>query len=160
MTLRSAPIGFFSFAKRGERLKDHAGEKMHAAQKPEVLLTRVLFAASNSGDLVLDPFFGSGTTGAVARKLRRSFIGIERDPAYAAAALKRIAEVEPLDDETVSIAPTKKGEPRVPFNVLIEAGLVVPGERVFDLSRSQSALVRADGTLTAGLFGMLSVRDG
>jgi modification methylase len=133
-----------------ERLKDDRGRKIHSTQKPEALLTRVLLAASNSGDLVLDPFFGSGTTGAVARRLRRFFIGIERDPASAAAALKRIEGIEPLNDEVVSIAPTRRGEPRVPFTNLIEAGLIEPGERVVDISRRHSALVRADGTLAAG----------
>jgi len=141
---------FLPICRGTERLKDDRGRKLHATQKPEALLTRVILAASNSGDLILDPFFGTGTTGVVARRLRRSFIGIERDPVYAAAAQKRIEKIEPLTDETVSIAPTKRKEPRVAFTSLIEAGLIEPGEQVIDISHSQSALVRADGTLAAG----------
>src|SRR5271167_1986919 len=133
-----------------ERLKDGSGRKTHPTQKPEALLARVLVAASNAGDLVLDPFFGSGTTGAVARRLRRSYIGIERDPAYAEAARKRIAAVEPLAEETVAAAPTRRSEPRIAFASLIEAGLVRPGERLTDARRRHSALVRADGALAAG----------
>jgi len=134
----------------GERLKDKAGRKTHPTQKPEALLARVLIAASNAGDLVLDPFFGSGTTGAVARRLRRSYIGIERDPSYAAAARARIAAVEPLDDEAVAIAPTRRNEQRIAFASLVETGVVAAGERVFDARRRHCALVRADGTLAAG----------
>ncbi len=133
-----------------ERLKDGAGRKTHPTQKPEALLARVLMAASNAGDLVLDPFFGSGTTGAVARKLRRSFIGVERDPAYAAAARKRIEAVEPYADETVATAPTRRSEPRVAFASLIEAGLVAPGEKLVDIRRRHAAMVRADGALATG----------
>jgi modification methylase len=133
-----------------ERLKDGAGRKTHPTQKPEALLARVLMAASNAGDLVLDPFFGSGTTGAVARRLRRSFIGIECDSAYAEAARKRIEAVEPLAEEAVATAPTRRSEPRVAFASLIEAGLVKPGEKLVDGRRRHSALVRADGALTAG----------
>src|SRR5208282_3020307 len=124
---------FLPICTGAERLKDAVGRKTHPTQKPEALLARVLVAASNAGDLVLDPFLGSGTTGAVARKLRRSFIGIERDPAYAAAARKRIEAVEPLAHEAVATAPTKRSEPRVAFASLVEAGLVKPGERVVDI---------------------------
>ena len=133
-----------------ERLKDGQGRKIHPTQKPEALLSRILLAASNAGDLVLDPFFGSGTTGAAARRLRRSFIGIERDPGYAAEARARIDAVEPLAEETVATAPTRRSEPRVAFASVIEAGLVEPGERLVDLRRRHAALVRADGTLAAG----------
>ena len=141
---------FLPLCTGAERLKDAAGRKTHPTQKPEALLARVLLAASNAGDLVLDPFFGSGTTGAVARRLRRSYIGIERDPAYAEAAGKRIAAVAPLAEEAVAPAPTRRSEPRVAFASLIEAGLVLPGERLFDALRGRSALVRADGTVAAG----------
>ncbi len=133
-----------------ERLKDAAGRKVHPTQKPEALLARVLLAASNAGDLVLDPFFGSGTTGAVARRLHRAFIGVERDPTYAAAARARIAAVEPLPAEAVAAAPTRRGEPRVAFASVVEAGLVRPGERLHDARRRHAALVRADGALTLG----------
>ncbi len=141
---------FLPICTGAERLKDDMGRKTHPTQKPEALLARVLVAASNAGDLVLDPFLGSGTTGAVARKLRRSFIGIERDRAYAAAARRRIEAVEPLANEAVATAPTRRGEPRVAFASLVEAGLVKPGERVVDVRRRHSALVRADGALAAG----------
>ena len=141
---------FLPICTGAERLKDRGGHKTHPTQKPEALLARVLLAASNAGDLVLDPFFGSGTTGAVARKLRRCFIGIERDPAYAAAARKRIEAVESLAEEAVATAPTRRSEPRVAFASVIEAGLVAPGEQVVDVRRRHSALVRADGALSAG----------
>jgi len=141
---------FLPICTGAERLKDVQGRKTHPTQKPEALLARVLVAASNAGDLVLDPFFGSGTTGAVARRLRRSYIGVERDPAYAAAARKRIAAVEPLPEGAVAVAPTRRSEPRVAFASLIEAGLVQPGERLTDARRRHSALVRADGSIAAG----------
>ncbi|MBV9289434.1 MAG: modification methylase, partial [Hyphomicrobiales bacterium] len=133
-----------------ERLRDASGRKVHPTQKPEALLSRVLLAASNASDLVLDPFFGSGTTGAVARRLRRSFIGIERDPLYAAAARRRIEAVEPLAAEAVAPAPTRRSAPRVAFASVVEAGLVEPGERVVDLKHRHAAFVRADGTLAVG----------
>jgi modification methylase len=134
----------------GERLKDSAGRKTHPTQKPEALLARVLLAASHAGDLVLDPFFGSGTTGAVAKKLRRSYLGVERDATYARAAEARIAAVEPLAHAAVAPAPTRRSEPRVAFASVVEAGLVRAGERLVDAGRRHSALVRADGALNLG----------
>src|SRR5271156_561736 len=98
-----------------DRLKDETGRKAHPTQKPEPLLMRVLLAASNAGDLVLDPFFGSGTTGVAARRLSRSFIGIARGPAYAEAARRRIDAVEPLPDAALATAPTRRSAPRVAF---------------------------------------------
>jgi modification methylase len=133
-----------------ERLKDDSGRKVHPTQKPEALLMRLLLAASNAGDLVLDPFFGSGTTGVAARRLSRSFIGIERDPAYAEAARRRIDAVEPLAEEAVATAPTRRSEPRVAFSSVVEAGLARPGERLTDAGRRWSAVVRADGALALG----------
>jgi modification methylase len=133
-----------------ERLKDAAGRKTHPTQKPEALLARVLLAASNAGDLVLDPFFGSGTTGAVARRLHRAFIGLERDAAYAEAARVRIASVEPLPVDAIALTPTRRSEPRVAFASVVEAGLIRPGERLIDSRRRHAALVRADGALTLG----------
>ncbi len=141
---------FLPICTGAERLKDAAGRKTHPTQKPEALLARVLLAASNAGDLVLDPFFGSGTTGAVARRLHRSFIGIERDPVYAAAARKRIDAVEPLPIDAIALAPTKRSEPRVAFSSVIEAGLIRGGEMLFDSRRRHSALVRADGSVMLG----------
>jgi modification methylase len=141
---------FLPICAGAERLKDDDGHKTHPTQKPEALLSRVMVAASNVGDLVLDPFFGSGTTGAVARRLRRAFVGIERDPTYAAAARKRINAVEPLAEAAVETAPTRRSEPRVAFASVIEAGLVQPGERLVDIRRRHIALARVDGALAAG----------
>ncbi|WP_442896242.1 site-specific DNA-methyltransferase [Bosea sp. MMO-172] len=133
-----------------ERLKDESGAKVHPTQKPEALLARVLLSASNPGDIILDPFFGTGTTGAVAKALGRRFIGLERDPVYAKAARERIAAVTPLAPEAFSTAPSKRSEPRVPFLSLVEAGLVKAGETVHDEKRRYKATVRADGTLLLG----------
>jgi len=133
-----------------ERLK-RDGVKLHPTQKPEALLHRVLVAASKPGQVVLDPFFGTGTTGAVARRLRRRFIGLERDPDYAAAARARIAEVQPASDESVIVTASKRDEARVPFGNLIESGLIEPGELLFDESRRYAARVRADGSLISDL---------
>jgi len=141
---------FFPLCTGEERLKDAAGRKVHPTQKPEALLARVLLAASRPGDVVLDPFFGSGTTGAVAKRLGRSFIGVERDRTYAAAALRRIAAVEPLAAEAIAPAPAKRAEPRVPFLSVVEGGLVSPGEALVDERRRHKALVRPDGTLALG----------
>jgi modification methylase len=129
-----------------ERLKE-AGRKAHPTQKPEALLHRVLMASSLPGDTVLDPFFGTGTTGAVARRLGRRFIGIERDDAYARLARARIAAVEPLrTGELLSLA-SRRTEPRIPFGSLVERGLVKPGEVMFDTTRRWTARVRPDGAV-------------
>jgi modification methylase len=141
---------FLPICTGSERLKDAAGRKTHPTQKPEALLARVLLAASNAGDLVLDPFFGSGTTGAVARRLRRSYLGIERDPVYAAAARRRIDAVTPFAAESVALAPTRRSEPRVAFASVIEAGLINPGEPLMDSRRRHAAMVRADGSVILG----------
>ncbi len=133
-----------------ERLRDASGRKTHPTQKPEALLARLLLAATNAGDLVLDPFFGSGTTGAAARRLGRSFIGIERDSVYAEAARQRIDAVEPYAEDSVAAAPTRRSEPRVAFLSVVEAGLARPGERLVDAGRRHSATVRADGALALG----------
>jgi modification methylase len=134
----------------GERRKDEDGRKLHPTQKPEALLQRLLMAATRPGDIVLDPFFGSGTTGAAAKRLRRRFIGLERDAGYAKAARARIDEVEPLDMSGVAEAPAKRSEPRVAFLSVVEAGLVKPGETLTDQRRRHRAVVRADGALALG----------
>ena len=134
----------------GERLKDEKGDKVHPTQKPEALLARILLSSSNPGDVVLDPFFGSGTTGAVAKRLGRHYIGIERDPEYAKAARARIAAVKPLEDTALAIAPSKRSEPRIPFNALIEAGLIAPGIELVDAKRRFRAKVKAGGSLVLG----------
>jgi modification methylase len=141
---------FLPICTGAERLKDTRGQKTHPTQKPESLLARVLLSASNPGDLVLDPFFGTGTTGAVAKKLGRAFIGIERDEAYAAAARARIAEIEALPQIAVAAPPSKRSEPRIPFASIVEAGLIRPGEILVDERKRHSATVRADGTLAIG----------
>ncbi len=133
----------------GERLKNEDGKKAHPTQKPESLLFRCIMAASNPGDTILDPFFGTGTTGAVARRLGRHFIGLERDHTYAAIARKRIAEIVPLEGQDVTPMPSKRSEPRIPFGTLIEAGLLQPGTVLSDLSGRLHARVRADGTLSS-----------
>jgi modification methylase len=133
-----------------ERLKDASGAKIHPTQKPEALLARILLSSSKPGDVILDPFFGTGTTGAVAKALGRHFIGLERDTGYAAAAERRISGVSPLPAEAFSLAPARRSEPRIPFLSLIEGGLVSPGESVIDLKGRHNALVRADGTLALG----------
>ncbi|HUZ66384.1 MAG TPA: site-specific DNA-methyltransferase [Beijerinckiaceae bacterium] len=138
---------FLPICTGAERLKDANGRKIHPTQKPEALLARVMLAASRPGDLVLDPFFGSGTTGAVARRLRRSFVGTERDEAYAAAARARIAAVVPLPAETLASVPTKRSEPRVAFSAVVEAGLLRPGAILRDERGRFEATVRVDGTL-------------
>jgi len=133
-----------------ERLKGRDGRKLHPTQKPEALLARILLSASRPDDLVLDPFSGTGTTGAVAQRLRRRFIGIERDASYAAAAQRRIAAVEPMPDATLATFMTAREAPRVPFSALIERGLVAPGAKLVDAKRRHKALVRADGAVSLG----------
>ena len=128
-----------------ERLKVD-GRKAHPTQKPEALLHRVLLAATRPGDLVLDPFFGTGTTGAVAKRLGRRWIGIERDKDYAALARRRIDAVVAADTDLVH-TPGKREEKRVPFGALVERGLLNPGDVLFDLRRRWTAKVRADGTV-------------
>ena len=130
-----------------ERLKGGDGAKLHPTQKPEALLYRVLLAATKPGDVVLDPFFGTGTTGAAAKLLSRRYIGIERDADYIAAARERIAAVEPVTDPADLITPAKREEPRIPFGTVIERGLLRPGTVLRDPSGRFTAKVRADGTL-------------
>ena len=138
---------YFPICTGAERLKDTDGRKTHPTQKPEALLARVLMSASNPGDVVLDPFFGTGTTGAVAKRLGREFIGLERDPLYAKAADARIKAVTPLPLSAVVEAPAKRTEPRVAFLALLEAGMIEPGTKLVDEKRRFEALIRADGTL-------------
>jgi modification methylase len=133
-----------------ERLKGRDGKKLHPTQKPEALLARVILAASRPDDLVLDPFCGTGTTGAVARRLGRRFIGIERDADYAAAATARIGAAEPLAPATLAKFMTAREAPRVPFATLIERGLVTPGIKLVDAKGRHRALVRADGAIALG----------
>ena len=130
----------------GERLKDANGDKAHPTQKPEALLHRILVATTHPGDVVLDPFFGTGTTGAVARMLGRSFIGIEREEAYRSVAAERLARVHAFDRSALEITGSRRSEPRVPFGQVVERGMLRPGE-VLTSPRGKTARVRADGTL-------------
>lgn len=130
-----------------ERLKDENGDKLHPTQKPEGLLYRVIMASTKVGDTVLDPFFGTGTTGAVAKKLGRNYIGIEKDAAYVAGAAKRLAEVVPVENEICLEYSSKKRQPRIPFGNVIERGLLSPGDVLYDANRKHCAVVRSDGTL-------------
>jgi len=129
-----------------ERLKDIEGKKAHPTQKPESLLYRVLLSSTKKDDVVIDPFFGTGTTGAVAKKLGRRYIGIERDEKYAAFARARIAEIEPLKESYVETK-AKREQPRVPFGTLIERGLLEPGAILTDSKKRHSATVHADGSV-------------
>ncbi|HET7411234.1 MAG TPA: site-specific DNA-methyltransferase [Pararhizobium sp.] len=140
----------FPICSGGERLKDGDGRKVHPTQKPEALLARILMSSTKPGDLVLDPFFGSGTTGAVAKRLGRHFVGVERQQSYIDAALARIAAVEPLAQADLHVLTGKKAEPRVGFNVLVESGLIRPGATLSDAKSRHAATVRADGTLVSG----------
>jgi modification methylase len=133
-----------------ERLKAGNGKKLHPTQKPEALLARVILASSRPDDLVLDPFCGTGTTGAVAKRLGRRFIGVERERTYAAAAQARMAAVVPLPAPALAPFMTAREAPRVPFAALIERGLVMPGARLCDVKRRVEALVRADGAIALG----------
>ncbi len=132
-----------------ERLKDDKGEKAHPTQKPESLLHRVLIASSKPGDVILDPFFGTGTTGAVAKKLGRHFIGIEREEAYRKVATERIENTRRFDRASLEITQSKRAEPRVPFGQLVERGMLNPGEELVSFNGRHRAKIRADGTLIA-----------
>ena len=131
-----------------ERLKDAKGSKAHPTQKPESLLYRVLMASTRKGDTVLDPFFGTGTTGAVAKQLGRHYIGIEKDKTYAAFAKERIKAVEALEDNILMNQP-KREQPRIPFGQLIERGLIKPGTLLTDSQNRHTAKVHADGSVIA-----------
>jgi modification methylase len=139
-----------------ERLKQESGRKVHPTQKPEALLHRVLLASTNKGDVVLDPFLGSGTTAAIAKKLGRNFIGIEREQAYADAAEMRIASLAALDGSSLEISKSKRAEARIPFGVLVELGLISPGTVLYDPAARHEARVVADGSIScAGAQGSI-----
>jgi modification methylase len=134
----------------GERMKNDDGRKSHPTQKPEALLHRIIVGTTNPGDVILDPFFGTGTTGAVAKLLGRNFIGLERDPDYIDVATRRIANVRALGAEDIEVQSSKKSEPRVPFGALVEHGLVRPGDRLYCPQNRHVARVRADGSIANG----------
>jgi len=132
-----------------ERLK-RDGIKAHPTQKPEALLYRVLLATTEKGDVVLDPFFGTGTTGAVAKRLGREWIGCEREALYREVALERIADALPLDESALEVMQSRRSQPRVAFGALVESGLIAPGTTLFDRQRRWQARVRADGSVESG----------
>jgi modification methylase len=133
----------------GERLRTESGEKVHPTQKPLPLLYRVVMSSTKPGDVILDPFFGSGTTGAAAKFLGRHFIGIERDKTYARHAERRIAQISPAPDTDVLTTISKREEPRIPFGIILERGLLRPGQFLFDERQRHRARVKADATLQA-----------
>ena len=133
-----------------ERIKGADGSKAHPTQKPEALLHRVILSSSRPGDVILDPFFGVGTTGAAAKRLGRRFIGIERESEYVAHAKERIRKVIPVSPADLEVMGSKKSEPRVPFGTIVEAGLLNPGDTVWCPKGQRSAKVRADGSLAVG----------
>jgi len=133
-----------------ERLRNQHGLKLHPTQKPEALLHRVLLASTSPGDIILDPFLGTGTTAAMAKRLHRHFIGMERHPAYAEAAIGRIWREKPASMDGMTATPTKREAVRVPFGSLVERGLLAPGTALFDKQRRVTAIVSADGTLVSG----------
>jgi modification methylase len=130
-----------------ERVKDDSGDKAHPTQKPEALLYRILLACTKPGDVVLDPFFGTGTTGAVARRLGRKWIGIERERKYVKVARERIAATLPLDESAMTVMADKRSQPRVAFGLLVESGMVPAGTLLTDSKRRWSASVSADGSI-------------
>jgi modification methylase len=140
----------FPLCTGAERLRNQHGLKLHPTQKPEALLHRVMLSSTSPGDVILDPFLGTGTSAAVAKRLHRHFIGIERHPAYVEAALGRIRRETPHSAGAMATAPTKRDAVRLPFGSLVERGLVPPGTVLMDKQRRISATVAADGTLASG----------
>ena len=137
----------FPICSGSERMKDSNGKKLHPTQKPESLIHRIIVASTKKGDLVFDPFLGSGTTGAVTRKLGRKIIGTEKDKSYFKAAKKRILDIVPYQDENLEITKNKKDEKRVPFGHLVERGLLNPGDELISANKRYVAKIRPDGTL-------------
>ena len=134
-----------------ERLKDKKGNKIHSTQKPEELLKRVILSSSKEGDVILDPFFGSGTTGAVAKRLNRNFIGFEREKKYVTMAKKRIEDIKPYNKKlTVQFKEIPK--PKVPFGCLVESNYIKVGEKLYSKDKKHWAQVMADGILKNGNY--------
>ena len=141
---------FLPLCTGAERLKNEHGLKLHPTQKPESLLHRVLLASTMQGDIVLDPFLGTGTTAAVARRLSRHYIGIERHPAYVEAALGRVRRVRPATDAEIATTPSKREAVRIPFGSFVERGLLPAGTVLTDRMKRASAIVVADGSIRSG----------
>ena len=139
---------YFPICIGNERLKTKDGDKVHPTQKPEALIYRIMIAASQKGDVILDPFSGSGTTAAVAKKLQRQYIGIERDLHYHEYACTRLDNITPLsDDEILSLTPPKRKEKRIPFGVLIENGYLKVGDTLVSHCGNHHARIHADGSI-------------
>ena len=146
----------FPICSGAERLRAEGGRKTHPTQKPEALLHRIILSSSHAGDVVLDPFLGSGTTAVVAKRLGRSFIGIERDETYAEAARARLRSLEACDPTALQVAKGKRSEQRIPFGALVELGLIAPGTALYDPAARHEAKVRADGSIAcAGAQGSI-----
>ncbi len=139
-----------------ERLRENNNQRSHPTQKPEALLYRIMVSSTNAGDMVLDPFLGSGTTAVMAKKLKRNFIGFEQDKDYIKLAKKRLNNTNPLSDETVSMAKSRKDLPKIPFGELVEQGIIPPGAVLTDKKERYKATVSIDGTLKIkGLSGSI-----
>lgn len=154
-----------SLATGVERIRDANGMKVHSTQKPESLLYRILLASSKPGDVVLDPFFGSGTTGAVAKRLKRNWVGLEREPKYIRAAKKRIDAIleEPFEPSDYRVAGKAKSAPRVAFSVLVEDGLLRIGQKLFfQKDKERYAFIRSDARLRTmdGFIGSIHQTTG
>ncbi|MBA1334554.1 MAG: Type II restriction adenine-specific methylase [Firmicutes bacterium] len=130
-----------------ERIKIN-GKKAHSTQKPEELLYRVILASSDVGDIVLDPFMGSGTTGAVAKKLHRNFIGFEKEAEYVQIANERIESVKPIENKRLLEYRIEYKPPKVPFGDLIASGYIKVGEALYSKDKKYKAIVQADSSLT------------
>jgi modification methylase len=141
---------FIPLCTGGERMRNEHGLKLHPTQKPEALLHRILMASTNPGDIVLDPFLGTGTSAAVARRLSRHYIGIERHPAYVEAALGRVRRIRPVSDDGVTATPTKREAVRIPFGSFVESGALPAGTILHDRMRRTTATVVADGSIRSG----------
>ena len=139
-----------------ERIKGSDGKSLHNTQKPLDLVHRIILASTKPGDIILDPFMGSGTTAAAARELGRRFIGIERDETYVKAARERIANITPIDLSDIEVTKPKRDEIRVAFKELIESGLLYVGQTLVS-PRGERVMITQDGQLTHQLYGKASI---
>ncbi|MBR2286264.1 MAG: site-specific DNA-methyltransferase [Alphaproteobacteria bacterium] len=139
-----------------ERVKDADGKSLHNTQKPLDLLRRVILATTKPGDIILDPFVGSGTTAAAARELGRNFIGIDREPSYVAAARERVENTAPIDLSEIEVSAPKRAEPRIAFSELIDAGLLYVGQTLVS-PRGERVMISRDGQLVHTLYGKASI---
>ena len=130
-----------------ERLRENNNQRSHPTQKPEALMYRIILSSTNKGDIILDPFLGSGTTAVVTKKLQRNFIGIEQDKKYVALANKRLKQTKVLNDEVVKMKKSRKDLPKVPFGELVEQGIIPPGAVLTDKKEKYKATVTLDGSL-------------